>query len=417
MEGITMSKLGHANDAMIRRLQKELEERTAAAQGIIATAQDTERDLNQAERETLTGLRDRISQLRTQLGELEATADLAGQVADRMKQFDQAVTMARRNGDHDTEYRSAGAWALDSYKASIGDRQARERLELFYRVAAHQTTPDNLGIIPDPIVGNVINFIDAARPLVNFIGAQNMPSATWHRPIVTQGTAVGVQGDYGEADDEKTELVSQKMFITRLTANAVTYGGYVNVSRQNIDFSSPQVLDIIINDLAARYAIQTESALAAELASTNALAVGYGTTGNQTAASVAAAVWTAVARVYAATRGQGRVAIAVAPDRLGLVGPLFAPVNPQNAQSTGFTAANFGQGVMGAISGVPVIMSAGLGSGQAFAFSTAAVEAFEQRVGTLQVTEPSVLGVQVAYAGYFTALTISDAAIVPLTAS
>ena len=410
-----MSKISHANDAMIRRLQKELEERTSAAQGLIATAQDTERDLNQAERETLAGLRDRISVLRDQLGELESTADLAGQVADRMKRFDQAITTARRNGDKQTEYRTAGHWALDSYKAAMGDRQAQERLELFYRAADHQTTPDNLGVIPDPIVGNVINFIDAARPLVNFIGAQSMPHATWHRPIVTRGTKVLVQGDYGDAADEKEELASQKMLITRLTANAVTYGGYVNVSRQNIDFSSPQIMDIIINDLAARYAIQTESALAAELAATTTAAVGYGAV--PTAATVATAVWTAVAAVYAATRGQGRVGIAVAPDRLGVFGPLFAPVNPQNAQSPGFTAATFGQGVMGTISGVPVVMSAGLANGDAFAFSTAAVEAFEQRVGTLQVTEPSVLGVQVAYAGYFTALTIEDDAIVPLTAT
>lgn len=409
-----MSKMAHANDAMIRRLEKELEERTAAAQGIIATAQDSERDLNQAERETLSGLRDRIGKLKDQLGELESTADLAGQVADRMKQFDKAISLARKSGDRNgVEYRSAGAWALDSYRASIGDRQAHERLEVFYREAAHQTTPDNLGIVPDPIVGSVINFIDAARPLVNFVGAQNMPSATWHRPIVTQGTSVAVQGDYGEAADEKTELVSQKMTITRLTANAVTYGGYVNVSRQNIDFSSPQVLDIIINDLAARYAIQTESALAAELAATTTVAVGYGS--SPTNATVAAAIWSAAGKVYTATRGQGRVALAVSPGALGTFGALFQPVNPQSSQSAGFNASNFGQGVMGAISGIPVIMSAGLPTGTAFLFSTAAIEAFEQRVGTLQVTEPSVLGVQVAYAGYFTALTIEDDAIVPLT--
>jgi len=30
------------------------------------------------------------------------------------------------------------------------------------------------------------------------------------------------------------------------------------------------------------------------------------------------------------------------------------------------------------------------------------VKVFEQRVGALQAIEPSVLGVQVAYAGYFT---------------
>lgn len=408
-------QMSHANDAMIRRLQKELEERSAAASGIIETAQNAERDLNTAEKETLTSLRSRIGELKDQLDELESFSNVAGQVAERMKQFDQAMTVARKTGGTSVEYRSAGAWALDSYRASLGDRQAHERLEVFYREAAHQTTPDNLGVVPDPVVGNVINFIDAARPLVSFLGAQSMPSATWHRPRVTQGTSVAVQGDYGDSTDEKTELVSQKMLITRLTANAVTYGGYVNVSRQNIDFSSPQVLDIIINDLAARYAIQTEAALAAELAATTTGAVGYG--GSPSAASVATAIWTAAGTVYAATRGQGRLALAVSPGRLGTFGGLFAPINPQSAISPGFTAGTFGQGVMGTISGIPVIMSAGLPTNTAFLFSTAAIEAFEQRVGTLQVTEPSVLGVQVAYAGYFTALTIEDDAIVPLTAT
>jgi hypothetical protein len=106
--------------------------------------------------------------------------------------------------------------------------------------------------------------------------------------------------------------------------------------------------------------------------------------------------------------------LVVAPDRLSVFGPLFTPVNPQNAQSEGFRAGAFSQGIMGAISGVPVIMSAGLGNGEAYLFSTAALEAFEQRVGTLQVTEPSVLGVQVAYAGYFTPMTIEEDGIVPL---
>jgi HK97 family phage major capsid protein len=408
-------QMSHANDAMIRRLQKELEERSGAASGIIETAQNAERDLNQAEKETLANLRSRMGELKGQLEELEAVSNVAGQVAARMKQFDQAMTVARRGGDTVVEYRSAGAWALDSYKAAIGNREARERLETFYRVAEHQTTPDNLGVIPDPIIGSVINFIDAARPLVSFLGPQGMPSATWHRPVVTQNTRVAPQGDYGDASDEKTELVSQKMLITRLTANAVTYGGYVNVSRQNIDFSSPQILDIIINDLAAQYAIQTEAALAAELSATGTGAVGYGAVPD--AESVAAALWEAVADVYTATRGQGRLGIAVAPDTLSVFGPLFVPVNPQNAQSTGFTAGNFGQGQMGTISGIPVIMSSGLANGTAYLFSTAAIEAFEQRIGTLQVTEPSVLGVQVAYAGYFTALTINEDAIVPLTAS
>jgi hypothetical protein len=47
-------------------------------------------------------------------------------------------------------------------------------------------------------------------------------------------------------------------------------------------------------------------------------------------------------------------------------------------------------------------------------FSTAAIEVWEQRIGSLQVVEPSVLGVQVAYAGYFATLIVNDDAIVPL---
>lgn len=401
------------SDKAIARVLGELDERKSAIKAIIGNAQDAERDLNKSEQETLENLRHRVGELNTQLTVLQESTEVVDKAIARAQEIGDAMVNTRRNnGDAEVQYRSAGAWLLDSYMASIGDRPAAQRLELFHRVAAHQKTADNLGIIPDPVIGNVINFIDAARPLVSFVGPQNMPSATWHRPRVTQSTSVAVQGSAGGASDEKAELASQKMTITRLNATAVTYGGYVNVSRQNIDFSSPQALDIVINDLSAQYAIQTEAALAAELAATTTPAIGYGAT--PSAASVAAALWEAVGTIYAAMKGQGRLALAVAPDVLGLFGPLFAPVNPQTAQSPGLTAGQFGQGVMGTISGIPVIMSAGLSAGEAFVFSTAAIEAFEQRVGTLQATEPSVLGVQVAYAGYFTALTIEDDGIVPL---
>jgi HK97 family phage major capsid protein len=406
----------HANDAMIRRLEKELEERNAFVQGLIANVQDGERDLNDTEKTSLAEARNRMGLIKEQIDELEETARIASDIAARAKAVDQAITTARRSGEAGPiEYRSAGHWMVDLISAASGSRDARERLELYERAAAHQKTGDNLGIVPDPIVGDVINFIDAARPVVSFVGPRDMPSATWHRPKVTQSTAVAVQGTAGGAGDEKTELTSQKMTITRLTGNAVTYGGYVNVSRQNIDFSSPSALDAVINDLAAQYAIETEAAIAAELATTGTVAVGYGVT--PTNDTVAAAVWEAAATVYAAVKGQGRLLLAVAPDTLGTFGPLFAPVNPRDAQSPGLTAGTFGQGIMGSISGVPVAMSAGLASGEAFMFSTAAIEAYEQRVGALQAIEPSVLGTQVAYAGYFTPLTIEDGGIVPLTAT
>ena len=107
----------------------------------------------------------------------------------------------------------------------------------------------------------------------------------------------------------------------------------------------------------------------------------------------------------------------MAPDRLATFGPLFPPYNVQNGQSAGLLAGNFGQGAIGNLAGIELVMSAGLASGKAFLFSTAAAKVFEQRVGALQATEPSVLGVQVAYAGYFTPLLVSNNGIIELTAS
>src|SRR5215510_6886252 len=88
----------HANDAMIRRLESELEERNAFVQGTIANAQDAERDLNETEKTSLSEARSRMSAIKEQLDELERTADIARDVANRAKQIDHEITLARRSG-------------------------------------------------------------------------------------------------------------------------------------------------------------------------------------------------------------------------------------------------------------------------------------------------------------------------------
>jgi HK97 family phage major capsid protein len=402
-------------DAMIERLEKEIEERSSFLEGMIGNAQDDDRDLTDNEKQLSVQTRSRLEALEDQLKTLYDNRERTTAARQRAQDVHREVSRLRNQVDSGpVEYRSAGAYMLDVWAAQTGGGGAKERLEVFHRAAAHQKTSDNLGVIPDPITGSVINFIDASRPAVGWLGPQNLPSATWYRPKVTQRTLVAAQGSAGAAADEKSELTSQKMTITRLTGNAVTYGGYVNVSRQDIDFAQPSMLDVVINDLASQYAIQTEAVLGT-LIQTQANNVEVaGAAGSETAATLAAALWTATANVYTAVKGAGRLALIVPPSRLGLWGQLFAPVNPQNAQSTGFQAGDFGSGVIGNISGVPVICSPGyptvtnhLGS----VVSTAAIEVYEQRVGALQVIEPSVLGVQVAYAGYFTPMLIETAGV------
>ena len=60
-------------------------------------------------------------------------------------------------------------------------------------------------------------------------------------------------------------------------------------------------------------------------------------------------------------------------------------------------------------------MSPGLAAGTILVMTTAAAEVYEDRIGSLTVVEPSVLGIQVAYAGYFTALVIEDTAILSVS--
>jgi len=406
-------------DSMVTRLESEINERTAFIQGLVRSAEEAQRDMTDAEMELVKGARSRVDELNTQLNTLYETREVTESAVKRAGEVNKAMEEIRGRATNPIEYKTAGAYLLDQYQGATGDRAAATRIETYTRAAAHQKTSDNPGIIPDPIVGELINFIDSSRPLVSFFGTSPVSAPTFHRPKVTQHTAVGIQGTAGSAAsaNEKVELESQKMTITRLDGKVDTYGGYVNVSRQNIDFSNPNILDVIVNDLAANYAIETEAVFAAAVAAAATGTTGYGLASAASQTTIARAIWTATGLVFAKTKGKGKLFIAVSPTVLELFGPLFQPYNPQNSQSQGLSAASYGTGVLGTISGLPVIMSAGLGSGKAYLGSTAAVEAYEQRVGTLQATEPSVLGVQIAYAGYFGTVTVESGAVVELTAA
>jgi hypothetical protein len=402
------------SDSMILRLEKELAEKTAFIEGIVSGAQDGDRDLTDNEKELTVGARSRIQDVEQQLELLYENRTRTIAARERADQVGREMAKLRHDADQGpVTYATAGAYLMDTWRAHIGDRSAADRIEYFERAAAHQKTSDNLGIVPDPIVGDVVNFIDGSRPLVTMLGTAPMTTATWYRPKVTQHTTVAKQGASGAAADEKTELTSQKMTITRLTGTATTYGGYVNVSRQDIDFSSPNALDTVVNDLSAVYAVQTEATVGALLATLGTTSELPGATGStKTVADLANSLLTGLATIYGIVKGVGRYFLAVSPDKVGVWAPLFAPVNV-NPVAPGMELPTFGNGIFGYPLGIPLVVSAGLPAGTIGVLTaTSAVECFEQRVGQLQTIEPSVLGVQVAYAGYFTPVTIESTAAV-----
>jgi HK97 family phage major capsid protein len=394
-----------ATDQMLARYVAEIEERQQFIDGIIEAADG--KDLSDEQTELVKETRNRIERVNEMMKPLEEARRISGDSAERIRQL--AVYMQGEDKrPKEIEYRSAGHYALDMWRAGLGEDEARQRLDVYNRAAAHQTTGDNPGLIPAPILGPVVNFIDAARPLVGALGPRQLPGASFSRPKVTQHTAVAAQSA------EKAELTSQKMIIGKLAVTPVTLGGYVNVSRQDLDWTQPAVMDLVINDLAAQYAILTENT------AVQAFYAG-GTAGPTIPATpsgdiVSQNFWTAAASVYTATKGQGRTIAVASPDVLGILGPLFQPVNPTNQQGEGFSAAGFGLGAAGSISGIPVYVTAGFAAAKRLMLmSTAAAEVYEDRIGSLQVVEPSVLGVQVAYAGYFASLIVESTGIVRVT--
>jgi hypothetical protein len=173
-------------------------------------------------------------------------------------------------------------------------------------------------------------------------------------------------------------------------------------------------MDILINDLAAQYAKETEHETVNDMAAA-ATAGPSLPTGTPTPEELAAAFWEAAGAVYDATLGAGQLISISGTDVLGALGPAFPPVNPTNAQSAGFAASGFGVGPAGSIAGIPLYVTAGAPANTILVTSTACVEIYEDRVGALQVVEPSVLGVQVAYAGYFADLILQPLGIIKIT--
>ena len=182
-------------DAMIARLESDLEERNAFIENLVANAQDGNRDLNGQEMELIAGARDRIGEVSKQLGPLRETSKITIESRNRMREIDTEMQTQRRRpgGGEPVEYRSAGAYVADMYYAQLGDHAAGQRMEIFHRAAAHQTTADNPGLLPETIVQPIVNFIEVARPLVGSLGPTDLGPGAWSYARVTQHTQVGKQ--------------------------------------------------------------------------------------------------------------------------------------------------------------------------------------------------------------------------------
>jgi len=419
-------------NAVLERLREQRAEQVASMDAILGQVVD--RDLVDAERGLLEAARGRIAELDAQITPLQAFEDMRAAHADTSAAIRPEIVPAgpRRadGGDRAPVYRSAGAFLVDYLRAhgimerGVVDPGAAARVQQA-RVVANQTTADTPGILPTPIVGGVVSLIDANRPLITSLGGARglggIPGTTFTRPKITQHTTVGVQAG------EKTQLPSQKMTITPVSFAKSTYGGTVDISRQDIDWTSPAAWDILVRDLADVYAIQTETAIAADFkAKATGTAVSIGTA----ATAITLAQWTtglyqmAMHSYQAAQRMPDRVwcsldvwaSLGALVDAQRVVLPPDSSVGAVEPAMDSFdiggsSLASF----RGDILGLPRIVVPTFAAGTLIVGNSQLYEVYEEVIGLLSVVEPSILGVTVAYGGYVAYGTMAGTGFIPAT--
>ena len=186
-----------------------------------------------------------------------------------------------------------------------------------------------------------------------------------------------------EQSAEKTELASQKMIIGEVTGTAQTFGGYVNVSRQIIDWTTPQVMDIIsatsrpVRRRQPRTTPPTRSSPAPPPQPRTSRPAPTPPRRSRPRSGVPSARSTPAPKAQAVSSPRCRRRCSASSARCSPRSTRRTPSRPGSAPST------TGRAPPASISGVPIYVTAGLADNKILVLSTAAAEVYEDRIGAL----------------------------------
>jgi phage head maturation protease len=289
----------------------------------------------------------------------------------------------------------------------VGGDQFHAMREGIQAAAPNVLTTDIPGVLPLPIVQPVYNNFIGRRPVIDAIGAKAMPQGgkVFIRPEVTTHTSVGQQ------TTENTSLTQGTFVVTDNQVTKNTFGGFVTVSEQSIDFSQPEIIGLLLDDMGRIYANETDNFAA------DNLRTGATVTSNFTAASAgdpatwAAWVAGAAATILSGSNGNLPTHMFLSPgiwqDLLGLSDtadrPLFPQIGPMNA----FGNLAPGQ-ANGNAFGLSVVVDRNFTNPTLIVGDASGFEIFEQQKGAISVDVPSTLSRTIAFRGYLATLMIDS---------
>jgi hypothetical protein len=267
-------------------------------------------------------------------------------------------------------------------------------------------TTDTPGLLPVPVLGPVFDDLNYIRPVVTAVGARAMPdggqSKTWIRPTWTTHTSVGSQS---------TELSGVSATTPVIASNVVTkttLAGQVTLSVQDIDFTSPAAMEIILRDLAGQYMLQSDAvACNAILAGDTASGSTWTVTANDPT-SLIAALYDAATDILTATNFLPDH-IFVSPDVWKKLGSQLdtdkRPIFPYTGAAglmgiNGMGTANVTQMNTFNPLGLNLVVDRAFADNTMVVARGTAIEFYEQVRGIMSVEVPATLGRTFSYYGY-----------------
>jgi HK97 family phage prohead protease len=295
----------------------------------------------------------------------------------------------------------------------VGGDKFQAMRETIRAAAPDVITTDIPGILPLPIVQPTYNNFQGRRPVVDAVGARAMPQSgkVFIRPKVTTHTSISAQASENASLDDGTFVVTDEQ-VTK-----GTFGGYVTLSEQSIDWSTPEVIGLVLDDMARIYANATDNKAADDLKTGATVTAAFGndaTDPTQWNAFISGAAQT----ILSGSNGNLPTHLFVSPNMWGyLLGlndtadrPLFPQIGPMNA----FGNLAPGQ-VNGVAFGLQVVVDRNFATDTVIVGDASGYEIFEQQKGAISIDVPSTLSRTLAFRGYFATLMIDATKFVKAT--
>ena len=296
--------------------------------------------------------------------------------------------------------------------AMAGGSQWLDMSEALKAAAPDVTTSDTAGILPLPIVQPVYNNFIGRRPVVDAIGAKAMPGSgkVFIRPEVTTHVSMAAQSA------ENAALQSGTYVVTDNQVTKGTYGGYVNLSMQDEQWTDPAVVSLILDDMGRIYANTTDNVAADNLlAGVTQSAV---LTDPTSPSEWVSDIYSAASTILTNSNGNLPTHLFLSPDSYAALGklvdttgrPLFPEIGPMNALGTA-SASTFA----GTAFGLTCVVDRNFAAETVIVGDPSGFEIFEQQKGALTLESPSTLSRVLSFHGFFATLMIDNTKFVKLT--